>query len=58
MSVQPREEVELGELEGEDRGPLLSPAGERRQLAPVVLETEVVAVWPPGVPSTAPRARA
>ena len=30
-AVEGRQQVELGELEGEDRGPLLAPRGERRQ---------------------------
>ena len=38
--------VELGELEGKDRRPLLAARGERREVAAVELEHEVVAVRP------------
>src|SRR5664280_2028908 len=39
-----REEVQLGELEGEDRGPLLTAGGERRHVAVVQAERKVIAV--------------
>ncbi len=42
--VELGEEVELGQLEGEDGGPLLAARGERGQVAAGLLEGDVVAV--------------
>ena len=44
--VERGQEVELGQLEGQDRGPLLAARGEAREVASVELEDEVVAVRP------------
>ena len=45
-AVELREEVELGQLEGQDRGPLLAARRERGQVAAGLLEDHVVAVGP------------
>src|SRR4029079_13026709 len=45
-AVECRDDVELGQLEGEDRGPLLATRGEGRQIPAVELEDEVVTVRP------------
>ena len=45
-AVERREQVELRELEGEDRGPLLAPRRERGERPAAHLEHEVVAVRP------------
>ena len=44
--VERGQEVELGELEGEDRGPLLAARGEPGQIAAGQVEGEVVAMRP------------
>ena len=45
-AVERGQDVELGELEGQDRRPLLAARGEARQVAAVELEDEVVAMRP------------
>ena len=44
--VDPGQQVQLGELERQDRGALLAARGERRQFALAADEHDVVAVWP------------
>src|SRR5438093_322185 len=46
LAVQGREQVELGKLERENRGPLLAARGEGRQVASALLEDHVVPVRP------------
>jgi hypothetical protein len=45
-AIELRQEIELGELEGKDGGPLLTARGERAKIAAGLLEDEIVAMRP------------